>query len=381
MKKIGVILLSLVLSVIVVRANDSSEPKISMLTCSAGDDLYSQFWHSALRVSYPSTGHDIVFNFGEFDFDTPNFYYKFIKGKLQYRLGIEYTSRFIAVYEYYGREVYEQELNLTPEQKQKIIERLEYLYKPENRYYFYSFLYKNCTTELRDLVLNIVETDGSKEVLAKKIGISNRDLLNQYTTGWVRFGINLILGSSLDKEIDFWQNMFLPETLMNGLAMLTVSQEPFTTEGKLISKPIPASEKSGFLSILISPTVVFAILLVVGLLLLKRGGKLWTIYSKSIMLLCGIAGIVLTVCTLITEHVELYWNLNLLLFNPLWIVVALIPSKNVKTTNLFRIIMSIAILAMILVWILGIQGAESGFICIAIIMSSIIWREKLYTLT
>ena len=190
-----------------------------------------------------------------------------------------------------------------------------------------------------------------------------------------------MLGSSLDKEIDFWQNMFLPETLMNGLAALTVSGEPFAPEGKLISKPISIPKKSGFLSILISPTFVFVLLLVVGLLLLKRGGKLWTIYSKSMLLLCGLAGIVITVCIMITEHTELYKNLNLLLFNPLWIVVAMIPSKNVKITNLFRIVMSIAILAMVLVWILGIQRAELGFISITIIMSLIIWREKLYTLT
>ena len=375
MKKIGIILISLVLS-IAIRANDNSEPRISLLTCSAGDDLYSQFWHSALRVSYSSTGHDIVFNFGEFDFGTPNFYYKFIRGKLQYSLGIGYTSEFIRAYESYGREVYEQELTLTQMQKQKIMDRLEYLYKPENRYYFYSFLYKNCTTELRDLLLDIVEIDTRGEVLEKKVGISNRELLNRYTTGWVRFGINLILGSSLDKEIDFCQNMFFPETLMDGLATLTISGEPFTTDGKRISKPIHAPKKAGFLSILISPTVVFALLLVAGVLLLRKGGKLWSVYSKSMLLLCGLAGVVIAVCTLITEHTELYWNLNILLFNPLWIIVALIPTKSVKITNLFRVIMSIAILAMVLVWTLGIQGPEWGFVFIATIMFSITWRER-----
>lgn len=368
---ISVLLVSLSLGV---RANIDTEPKISLLTCTAGDELYSQFWHSALRVNYPSRNSDIVFNFGTFDFSTPNFYYKFIKGELEYILALSNTSQFVYEYEYYGREVYEQELNLTSEQKEKIMERLEYYYRPENRSYLYSFLYKNCTTVLRDIILEVVETDG--DILERTIDKTDRDLLDENTNGWVKFGINLILGSSLDRDIDFYQGMFLPKNLMLGLNQLTVSGKPLVTKERLISKPVSAIPERSIFSKLVSPTVIFALLFLIGIIfLLKKYKKAWKIYSKIMFWLCGLAGIVLLGCILITEHVELYNNYNLLLFNPLWILLALIPQKNVKFKRVVGIVMAILILVIAIVWIFGVQKAEPGFVILALNMLMITFAD------
>lgn len=99
-------------------------PKISLLTCDSGNELYSTFGHSALRVYYPESGKDIVFNFGLFDFNTPYFYTKFVRGKLKYMLGIQYTSDFIEQFKWEKRGVKEQILNLTETQTQELIDRL-----------------------------------------------------------------------------------------------------------------------------------------------------------------------------------------------------------------------------------------------------------------
>ena len=122
-------------------ASDYENSKISLITCSGGSELYSTFGHSALRVQDDSLAIDVIFNFGLFDFNTPNFYMKFLRGRLNYMLGIQTTSDFLWQYNYEGRGVVEQELFLTPSQKREIMDRLNFLYMPENRNYLYSFLH------------------------------------------------------------------------------------------------------------------------------------------------------------------------------------------------------------------------------------------------
>ena len=98
---------------------------------------------------------DLIYNFGMFDFETPNFTLKFVAGRLKYRLGIQKTEDFLALYTAENRGVSEQKLALNPHQKTELIAELNYLYKPENRFYSYSFLKKNCSTEIRDLLMEI----------------------------------------------------------------------------------------------------------------------------------------------------------------------------------------------------------------------------------
>jgi len=114
-----------------IKATGYENSRISLLTCTGGNELYSIFGHSALRVVDDSSGVDIVFNFGLFDFNTPNFYLKFMQGRLNYLLGVQNTSDFMFQYSYEGRGVYEQVLHLSPSQKVEIMERLTYLYRPE----------------------------------------------------------------------------------------------------------------------------------------------------------------------------------------------------------------------------------------------------------
>lgn len=91
------------------------EVEISLLTCDPGKELYSSFGHSAIRVKQEG-GQDLVFNFGTFDFDTPNFYGKFTTGKLNYMLSLTTFDRFIFEYDYYQRAMREQVLDLNSAQ-------------------------------------------------------------------------------------------------------------------------------------------------------------------------------------------------------------------------------------------------------------------------
>ncbi len=149
--------------------------EISILTCSPGDEVYSVFGHSAIRIKDKDQSLDWVYNFGMFDFESPNFTFKFIRGKLKYYLGIQKTKDFLEQYTRQDRLVIEQKLNLSEKQKIQFITRLNFLYRPENRQYYYSFLKKNCSTEIRDL-LSEIGVNFPKENLE----VSYRQLINYH---------------------------------------------------------------------------------------------------------------------------------------------------------------------------------------------------------
>ena len=99
----------------------SDSARLSLLTCTPGYEVYSKYGHSAIRVYDPLQKIDVVFNYGIFNFATEHFYAKFVKGETYYQLGVETTENFILGSGFAGRTTYEQELNLTKEQRKKFV--------------------------------------------------------------------------------------------------------------------------------------------------------------------------------------------------------------------------------------------------------------------
>ena len=133
-------------------AQDSCGIRISLLTCTPGTELYSTFGHSALRVFDSSNNTDLVYNYGTFEFYDPDFYNKFVKGKLLYFVSIDSLPSFMEEYDYYKRGITEQAINISCEEKQRMVAALFENAKEENKYYRYDFNYDNCTTRLRDML-------------------------------------------------------------------------------------------------------------------------------------------------------------------------------------------------------------------------------------
>ena len=117
--------------------------RISILTCAPGDQLYSIYGHNAIRIIDSNKGTDLVYNYGTFDFNTPGFAIKFMRGKLPYVLSIADYYDFLDEYKYYRRAVKEQVLYLDPVQQQKIMQYLAVNMLPENRAYKYDFFMDN----------------------------------------------------------------------------------------------------------------------------------------------------------------------------------------------------------------------------------------------
>jgi hypothetical protein len=371
----------LILFLVALFANTSKaagKPVVSLLTCGSGNELYSTFGHSALRLYYPNEGKDLVFNFGLFNFNTPAFYWKFMRGKLEYMLGIQYMDDFIAQYKWEERWVKEQVLDLDSMQTARLVDRLEFLYLPANRYYLYSFLYKNCTSELRDIIFPLVE--GAESSFKNSMaGVTDRELINGYISGWPKFGINLILGSGLDKEISVYQSMFLPDNLYSGISVLQNGGKSMVSKDHYLYKAGNSyKERRDLPDYAISPLFVFVVLLLMVLvgLFKKRFG---IIFSNIYLVLVSILGIVLSFIILVTEHKELYMNLNLLWCNPFFLAVVYASVKGLKKTERLLSAISLVFLALLqLVWAFEVQYAEPGFVVIVITLS-IVFLSRVFT--
>ena len=173
--------------------------RISLLTCAAGQEIYSLFGHTAIRYENFTTQTDVVYNYGVFDFSSDGFVLRFALGETDYRLDKEPTDYFCQAYYFHGRDVWQQVLNLTPTEKQRLVSLLETNYLPQDRIYRYNFFYDNCSTRPRDKIEEAVEerVDYGADMSDTDTDTTFRDLIDRYSKGhpWSRLAMNLCLGS------------------------------------------------------------------------------------------------------------------------------------------------------------------------------------------
>src|SRR5690606_16424401 len=219
MKKILLLVLLLVntLAFAEVRLTDKAE--IRIVTCGPYQgELYSAFGHSAIRVFDPELDIDLIYNYGVFNFNQPNFYLNFAKGHLLYRLAVSRYQPFVESYIEENRYVHEQILNLTPTQNQKVFEFLQWNAKEENMHYYYDYFYDNCATRVRDVMKNALGESVRFEDSHISTSYTIRDLCDLYLQEqpWGDLGIDLCLGLPMDKPATPWMYMFLPDYLEQG---------------------------------------------------------------------------------------------------------------------------------------------------------------------
>ena len=314
----------------------SAEAKISLLTCAPGDEIYSYFGHSAIRINDVQAGIDYVFNYGVFSFDTPNFIWRFTKGETDYMLyGYRMTS-FMEEYQKDQRSVYEQVLNLTQEEKQSLFDALIENAKNENRVYRYKHFSDNCSTRVRDQFEKCVNHQLQYDTLTDT-KLTYRQLVDLCVPGnsWNGFGIKLALGIPADKVTTYSQKMYLPDFLSKDMATAKVVKDgvgvPFVKARTTIYDAAPV--KSGFSWA--SPAVV------VNLFLLIVAGLTFVEYTRRKRMIAldfvvffsvGFAGLMLGFLCFFSVLEATGWNLNLiwalpthLIFAFLWLVPSIRP--------------------------------------------------------
>ena len=340
----------------------SSEAKVSVLTIGPGSSLNDAFGHSAFHIQDPSQNIDLVFNYGVYDFDTPNFYTKFAQGKLNYLIGVNYFDDFILSYKRQNRTVQTQELNLNSEQKQALFDYLLTNYKPENREYLYDFFYNNCATKIRDVLGTALDT---KIVYNAPVNLESktfRTLIqdNLETNSWGSLGIDIALGSVIDQTATPEEYMFLPEYIHTFFGEATFSN----TGKKLVSEDDVLYQKQNetntSTSLITSPFVVLSLL---GILIIiityfdYKKKKRTKLLDTSILIITGIIGVCLLLLWFATDHTATAQNYNLLWAFPLNLVLAWqLLKKQPKAWVIKFLKFLIIMLALIAFhWIVGIQ--------------------------
>jgi hypothetical protein len=307
----------------------SDATKFSLITCGKGKALYAQFGHTAIRVKDSAADYDIVFNYGMFNFETENFYLKFVKGITDYKLGVNDFYSFYLQYVARGIAMWEQTLNLTPDEKEQLLVALTENAKPENCEYRYNFIYDNCVTRPKLLLDKAIASTGDSIIYPKEIErYTFRELIEQYTgkNTWNKFGIDMVIGSSADKVVTFEERMFLPAEYMN------VLQKAKRTDGTpLVSsfEQIYATPNLTPTAPFFSPLLVFNCLFVLIALLTFIAWKRKLFWLDAILFIAaGVLGLIIFYLMFFSFHPIVAANYNLLWLLPTHILfVLLLPVK------------------------------------------------------
>lgn len=289
------------------------------MTCTPGHPLYLHFGHAALRVQDPAflgadsvTGPvDWTFNYGIFSFSTEHFYWKFLRGETDYELGLQPTYQFIMGSNIEGREVYEQELNLSKEERQNVFDALVENYKPENRVYRYNFVFDNCATRPLRLIENALP---GFEVSNDTIDETWREQISYYAGkwSWGEFGINLVFGRQADQKMTLAESLFLPENLMNYMETTDIVGDHHI--GKFT--PRDASFwKSPYLMLIL-------LILMAGVLISCEAKRHQLFFAVDISLyaIYTIIGLIIGFLMFFSTHPLVAENANFLVFNPICII-------------------------------------------------------------
>ena len=354
--------------------------QVSLITCGPGVEVYNQFGHSAIRMKNVSRNIDLIYNYGIFSFNTPNFVLRFTLGKTDYLLGIQAYQDFVDWYAYCNRDVREQVLNLSIEEKNTLIGLLNENYKPQNRTYRYNFFYDNCATRPRDLIEKCLQSklQYADDMTTTSTGQSFRSIVHEFTANnsWSQFGIDLCLGSEADKPISRRAMMFIPLYLEKYFDKATIlphernnnsSREknkdlvgeksngtyPLITESKQLVT-IPEADKvqkdTPFTPFRCA-TFMFIVTTVLTIYEIRSRKSMWG-FDLILFTAAGIAGCMLAFLATFSEHPTVSPNYLLFLFQPLHLLLLPWFIKKVKKMqrSSYLVVLTIELLLFIVLW-------------------------------
>ena len=294
----------------------------SLITCGPGEEFYTSFGHSALRICDSTQGIDVIYNYGTFDFDTPHFYWKFARGYLNYHLSRSPFFNFLFEYQYEGRAVWQQRLRLSNQEVNNLFLLLEFNYQPDYRYYQYDFFRDNCATRPRDMISNALDHRTLSPETTTDTNLTYRNHLYLSTANtllWWRLAVDMALGLPCDHRCSNYEYMFSPIAMMQQFDTLTVSDthQPLAEPAELIlpeTRDLPSRS--------ISPTITFWVLFLAVLLLTLLGWRNgWRLRWLDIplFLIPFLGSLLVIFLWFASSHYCTKANLNILWASPLFL--------------------------------------------------------------
>ncbi|MDD4922396.1 MAG: DUF4105 domain-containing protein [Bacteroidales bacterium] len=317
---------------------------VSLLTASPGEEVYSQYGHTGIRVFDPDQHFDLVFNYGLFDFNSPGFILRFVKGQTDYMVGACSYMDFLLEYQMDNRAVTEQVLNLTSEEKETIWRALIENIQPENRTYRYNFFFNNCSTKPRDIIVRSIS--GRVDYRWNGKFKSLRDEVHFFTKAypWTQFGIDFTLGAQADDSVNLKGQQFAPDLLMESFARAVILSDTAQMRPLVLETKYPATvdntleEKASWTP---GPVItLWLVLLIVAAVsfLEFRNGKKYPVLDAVIFTVAGLVGFIITFLVLFSEHPTTDVNFLLLWLHPIHLIYAIcliIPVFRKKAANIY----------------------------------------------
>jgi hypothetical protein len=334
-------------------AAPGAELEVYVMTMGVGDAVWERFGHNALGIRDRATNTDVVYNWGTFSFTDIDFLPRFIRGENRYWVAANDAQLTIAYYQSINRSVWVQELNLPPATRLALRDFVEWNAREENKFYRYDYFIDNCSTRVRDALDRALGGALRRQFGAAGSGMSFREEARRlmepdpltYT------GIDIGLGTPSDREMTQFEAMFIPMRVRdllrevrlgdaNGpLVPLVASERAVFTATRAPEAPAPANHQLRYLLIGLAIGS-----LVLALVPRAPGGA--HVVAALWCAVAGILGLLITVLWTLTRHVWAYENVNLLLFNPLWFVLAvLVARRSAPGATGRRIALACAVLA------------------------------------
>lgn len=360
---------------------DTCNLRISLLTCSPGEELYSSFGHTAVRVTDSANGADLVFNYGTFDMSDPiAFYMQFTQGLMMYALSVYPYRAFQVEYSEQNRGVIEQVLQLTCDEKQKLYAALRVNAQEANRYYEYYFLNDNCTTRAKDMIAKSAPGISFGNILPADHP-TFRNMIHSYLDKsgqpWSKFGIDILLGSRLDKKVTNEQSMFLPDYLLEGFDTARIAARPLVGAKQTVIDYKPANGETSALTPLLFFSILFMIVAALTFLGTKWAQQLMNIFDRVFFFTLGLLGFLLLTLWIIRLDTVCRDNFNLLWALPTHLYIAFVMGRNKKwIKKYFRITIIISALTL-LTWFFLPQQLNTALIpVLLIIITRSFFRSK-----
>ena len=351
---------------------------VYLITCGPGIETYSIYGHSAIRIVIPEKNSDIVFNWGVFEFDTPNFAWKFAKGRLNYMLGADSMQSFLREYVYEQRFVYSQKINFSPDEMASFVALINENYKPENRNYRYDFFYDDCSTRIRDLLEKAIGAKLLYPPPERGKLPTFRQMVGKYQNPkpWLNFGIDLIMGSPGEKKATFRDRMFLPIDMQSELSQTVINRSgkmiPLLQNPEKILDFEPKTIQPFFLT---TPVFVFTLLLILIIILsaIVKSRKLINAGDIVIFSVFSVLAILMVFFNFFTDHQQMKWNLNILWLNPFLLIALFMLITRKEGTLWFRIVFYISAVFLLLEILLpqSFNIAVQPLILIILVRSSV----------
>lgn len=341
---------------------------VSVITCAPGSEIYELCGHSAIRVRGEVEGHaiDSVWNYGLFDFNQPNFVYRYVKGETDYKVAGYPFAWFLPEYVEDGRTVTEQDLNLTAEEKRKALEALRTISLPENCVYRYNYVKDNCATRIAD-VLDTATNHGVTYPDEVSYGTFRNEMRAYHKAyPWYQFGIDLALGSGLDYPVNGKEEMFVPEEMMKKIGGAHLSTgEPLVSSTRVLFQGVENASlppTPWYLTPMAFSIVILLLFAWVSYREIKKNRIFKPLYSIWFGI-CGLAGCLIAFLVFVSTHEASSPNILLLWLNPLQLLPAItVWSRKMRYVGLGMAWIDVVVIGvLLLVWPFQSQSANPAF--------------------